>query len=73
MKNLADLFANQGKYRGAEALYDRALRISEQTLGSAHPDVATILAGLSDVYRAQKRVTEAGRIERRLAQFAAQP
>lgn len=38
--NLGDLYREQGKYDLVEALYQRALGIREQILGSNHPNVA---------------------------------
>ena len=37
LNNLAILYKEQGKYAEAEPLYQRALRIREQTLGPDHP------------------------------------
>jgi tetratricopeptide (TPR) repeat protein len=43
----------------AEPLYQRALTITEQQLGSDHPNVATILSNLAELYREQRRYGEA--------------
>ncbi len=63
--NLANLYKEQGKYREAEPLYRRALHIREQTLGSEHPDVATLLNNLAGLYGAQSQYAEAEQFHRR--------
>ncbi len=40
----------------------RSLAISEKTLGTEHPDVATSLNNLAELYRAQGRDHEAERL-----------
>ena len=59
LTNLADLYREQGRYTEAEPLYQRALHIREQALGSSHPQVAFPLNGLADLYREQGRYEEA--------------
>ncbi len=49
----------QGKYVEAEPLYQRALAISENSLGPEHPHVATSLNNLAELYRAQGKYVEA--------------
>ncbi len=49
----------QGRYEETEPLFERTLRIGEQTLGSDHPAVATRLNNLAELYRAQGRYDEA--------------
>jgi Tfp pilus assembly protein PilF len=49
----------QHNYRQAEPLLERALRIHEQTLGAEHPNTATSLNNLAELYRAQGRYGEA--------------
>ncbi len=46
-------------YTLAEPLYQRALHIREQQLGSEHPDVATSLNYLANLYREQGKHAEA--------------
>ena len=43
----------QGAYAHAEPLFERALAIGEKALGPDHPDVATSLNNLAELYRAQ--------------------
>ena len=44
---------NPGKYAKAEPLYQRALAIWEKALGPEHPDVATSLNNLAELYDTQ--------------------
>ncbi|NJO75902.1 MAG: TIR domain-containing protein, partial [Leptolyngbyaceae cyanobacterium RM1_406_9] len=50
---LAELYRSQGRYAQAEPLYLRALAISQAQLGENHPDVATKLNNLAELYRSQ--------------------
>jgi len=50
---------DRGRYTEAEPLYQRAIRIREQLLGPEHPDVATSLYGLANLYLDQGRYAEA--------------
>ena len=43
----------------AEPLYQRSLAIFEKALGPEHPDVATVLNNLAELYRAQGKYAEA--------------
>ena len=43
LSNLALLYKSQDKYEQAEPLYQRALRIREQHLGSQHPQTAEVM------------------------------
>jgi len=56
---LAELYREQGKYDDAEPLYKRALEISEKSLGSAHPDVASSLNNLASLYQHQGKYDDA--------------
>jgi CHAT domain-containing protein/Tfp pilus assembly protein PilF len=47
LHNLAILYKEQGKYREAEPLYQRALRIKERILGPEHPSVADSLNSMA--------------------------
>ncbi len=47
---LAVLFVDQGEYAEVEALYERALKIRENTLGSDHPSVAVVLENMAELY-----------------------
>ena len=62
----AALFVQAGRYLRDRARYDqaapllqRALAIREQQLGSTHPDTATSLDNLAEIYRYQGKYTEA--------------
>ncbi len=45
------LYNTQGRYAEAEPLYKRSLAIIEKALGPDHPDVATTLNNLAELYR----------------------
>lgn len=49
----------RARYDEAEPLYQRALAISEQTLGSLHDDVANCLLGLGGLYYRQGKYAKA--------------
>jgi tetratricopeptide (TPR) repeat protein len=49
----------QGKYEQAEPLYQRVLAIYEQQLGSQHPDTATSLNNLAELYYSQGKYEQA--------------
>ncbi|WP_298364784.1 tetratricopeptide repeat protein [Azospirillum sp.] len=48
-----------GAYEQARSLFTRALAIRETALGPDHPDTATCLSNLAELYRAQGRLGEA--------------
>ncbi len=58
MEEVNELY-QQGKYREAIPLTKKALAIREKALGPDHPDVATILSNLAELYRAAGNYTEA--------------
>jgi tetratricopeptide (TPR) repeat protein/DNA-binding XRE family transcriptional regulator len=47
----------RARYAEAELLYQQALEIREQVLGSEHPEVATILSNLASLYWDQSKYT----------------
>jgi hypothetical protein len=47
-----------GKYTEAEPLYKRLLEIREKALGKDHPDVATVLENMADLYKKMDREDE---------------
>ena len=49
--NLAAVYFDQGNYRSAETLFQRALDIDERNLAPQHPTLAIRLVGLADVLR----------------------
>jgi hypothetical protein len=55
----ANKLYQQGKYDEAIRLFKKSLAIRKQVLGAEHPDVATSLNNLAEVYLAQGRYTEA--------------
>jgi tetratricopeptide (TPR) repeat protein/DNA-binding CsgD family transcriptional regulator len=55
----ADYLCQRAQYEQAEPLYQRALSMSEQTLGREHPQVAFPLFGLAGLYREQGRYEQA--------------
>ena len=65
LNQLAELYRNQGKYAEAEPLYQRALAVSEKTLGPEHPQVAMVLNNLAVIYEAQRRYAEVESFYRR--------
>src|SRR5262247_1479055 len=55
LNTLAVLYHAQRKYAQAESLYQRVLKLLEQTIGSDHPTIATTLNNLAVVYEAQNK------------------
>jgi tetratricopeptide (TPR) repeat protein len=53
------VYKEQGRHAEAEALYKRALAISEKALGPDHPEVAESLNNLAELYGAQGRYADA--------------
>ena len=56
---MASVYCEQGKYGEAEALYERALKISEEKQGRDHPSTANTLNDLAGLCKRQGRYTEA--------------
>ncbi len=56
---LLSLNRAQGKYAEAEPLHKRSLAIREKALGPEHPDVATDLDALGDLYLDQGKYIDA--------------
>jgi tetratricopeptide (TPR) repeat protein len=65
LNNLANLLAATNRLSEAEPLYTRALAISEKTLGSDHPAVATRLNNLALLFGHQGRYAEAEPLHKR--------
>ena len=59
LNNLANLHQGQEQYTEALPLYQRALAIREQVLGSQHPDTAETMHDLARLYEAQGSREEA--------------
>jgi tetratricopeptide (TPR) repeat protein len=55
---LATLYQDQGRYTEAEPLFQRALTISEQTLGPEHPETAVMLYNLAFLYQQRHEQAE---------------
>ncbi len=49
----------QGNYERAVTVAKKALQIAEQEVGPDHPDVATCLNNLAELYRVQGRYSQA--------------
>jgi len=49
----ATYLSQRARYPEAEALYQRALSVQEQSQGSAHPELAGVLTGLANTYHKQ--------------------
>ena len=68
LNTLAVLYYTQKKYTKAEPLYQRVVKLLEQTVGPDHPTLATTLNNLALVYEAQDKYAEAAPLyERALA------
>jgi tetratricopeptide (TPR) repeat protein len=57
--SLASVYRRMGKLSLAEQAWLRALEIDRREFGEEHPQVATILESLSELYSAQRRFDEA--------------
>ena len=65
LNNLALLYWDQGKYKEAEQLYQRALTIYEKALGPQHPYTQQIRQNYATLLRAMGRNEEAKQLEER--------
>lgn len=63
--NLAQMYVLTGQYAKAEPLYLHALEISEQVLGTEHPDTLASLNNLAYLYHSEGRYTAAEPLYRR--------
>ena len=59
LRNLAIVYAMQGKFANAEPLFKRALTIREKALGPEHPLVAASLNNLANLYNFQGKYADA--------------
>ncbi|GJL61086.1 MAG: hypothetical protein NPIRA03_39430 [Nitrospirales bacterium] len=59
LNQTAHYLYERARYTGAEPLFQRALAIQEQDLGPTHPDVATSLNNLGELYRSQGQYADA--------------
>ena len=62
---LAVLYHTQRKYAQAEPLYERVVKLLEQSIGLDHPTLATALNNLAVVYEAQGKYAEAAPLYQR--------
>jgi tetratricopeptide (TPR) repeat protein len=53
LHNMANAYCQQGKYAGVESLYEQALQLGEQSLGSEHPMLAIVLVNLASFHWGQ--------------------
>ena len=60
------LYFEQGRYNEMEVLHVRALQIREQMLGPDHPDIATSLNHLGNLYLTKHIYVEAEPLLKRL-------
>ena len=63
---------DQGRYAEAEAVYVRALAITEQHKGADHPETATRLANLANLFEVQGRYAEAEAVYMRVLSITEQ-
>ena len=61
----------QGQYAHAEPLYKRSLAITEKALGPDHPNVATSLENMAELYRKTGREKAAEALAKRAAAIRA--
>jgi tetratricopeptide (TPR) repeat protein len=65
LNNMGEVFRKQGKYRGAEALLQRALAIREKAAGPDSLAAAPIIENLARLYHLDGRITESEKQWRR--------
>lgn len=65
LNNLGKLSYEQGKYIESESLYKQALAISEKALGPNHPQVATVLENMTELYKKIGNEEQAKKFEER--------
>ncbi|KAJ5660387.1 hypothetical protein N7507_006838 [Penicillium longicatenatum] len=63
--NLGKVLGNQGRYKEAEAMHQRALEAREKVLGHEHPDTLTSVSNLGSVLDSQGRYEEAEAMHQR--------
>ena len=60
LNNLGLLLKISGELAAARPLYERSLAIQKAVLGPDHPDVATGMTNLADLYILETKVTDEG-------------
>ena len=58
LDNLAHCYADQGKYKEAEPLYQRALAICERVMGADHPETKRVRNNYSNLQEKMKQNTD---------------
>jgi tetratricopeptide (TPR) repeat protein len=53
MRSLASVYATQGEYARAEALFSRALEVCRRALGPEHPATLATLSEIASMYQQQ--------------------
>jgi tetratricopeptide (TPR) repeat protein len=71
LNNLATLYFMQGQYAQAELFYKQSLEVIEKALGPDHPDLATTLENLAELFRKTNRISEAELLEARVVRIRA--
>ena len=66
LNSLALLYYAQHKYKLAETLYQRTIRVLEKSLGPDHAQTAIALENLAELYRVQQKFDEAGPVYERI-------
>ncbi|HKQ08850.1 MAG TPA: tetratricopeptide repeat protein, partial [Blastocatellia bacterium] len=59
LSKTGDYLSRRGRFSEASHLYQRSLKIIERIVGPDHPDVATGLTNLANLYRSQGKYAEA--------------
>ncbi len=65
LNNLGKQYYEQGKYIESEDFYKQALAIFEKALGPNHPQVATVLENMTELYKKMGNEEEAKKFEER--------
>lgn len=72
LNQTAYYLVQQGRYGDAEPLYEQALELSKRLLGDDHPDIATSLNNLAELYRTQGRYGQAEPLYRQALELSQQ-
>ena len=59
------LLYQQGRYSEAVEVAKEALKVAEETFGTDHPNVATVLKNMAELYKSIGKKEEAERLEER--------
>jgi len=65
LNNLGKQYYEQGKYIESEGFYKHALAFFEKALGPNHPQVATVLENMTELYKKMGNEEEAKKFEER--------